>query len=58
MRINKYLAEHGIASRRHADAMIEAGRVYINGEKALLGANVEAEDEVTVDGKVLFLLTV
>lgn len=49
MRINKFLADKGIASRRHADAMIEAGRVKINGVVATLGASVEDKDEVTVD---------
>lgn len=51
MRINKYLAEHGIASRRHADDMIAAGRVKINGAVALLGADVNEEDVVFVDEK-------
>lgn len=51
MRINKYLAEHGIASRRHADDMIAAGRVKINGAVALLGADVTEEDVVFVDEK-------
>ena len=50
MRINKFLADKGIASRRHADEMIEAGRVTINGIVATLGAGVEEGDEVTVDG--------
>lgn len=49
MRINKFLADKGIASRRHADAMIAAGRVKINGVVATLGASVEERDEVTVD---------
>lgn len=49
MRINKYLAEKGIASRRHADEMIVAGRVKINGVVATLGANVEEKDIVLVD---------
>ena len=49
MRINKFLAEKGIASRRHADEMISAGRVLINGIIATLGASVEEDDEVTVD---------
>ena len=53
MRINKFLAEKGVASRRHADEMISAGRVTINGVTATLGANVEEEDEVAVDGVVL-----
>ena len=49
MRINKYLADKGIASRRRADAMIEDGRVKINEEIATLGANVEEGDIVSVD---------
>ena len=53
MRINKFLADKGIASRRHADEMIVAGRVTINGIVATLGANVEEGDEVAVDGVVL-----
>ena len=53
MRINKFLAEKGVASRRHADEMIAAGRVQINGAVATLGANVEETDEVLVDGVLL-----
>ena len=53
MRINKFLADKGIASRRHADEMIAAGRVTINGIVATLGASVEDGDEVAVDGIVL-----
>ena len=53
MRINKFLAEKGIASRRHADAMIQACRVTINGELATLGADVAEGDEVAVDGRIL-----
>ena len=51
MRINKFLADKGIASRRHADEMISAGRVKINGVIATLGASVEETDEVTLDGQ-------
>ena len=50
MRINKFLADKGIASRRHADEMIAAGRITINGVVATLGANVEEGDEVAMDG--------
>ena len=50
MRINKFLSEAGITSRRGADKWIEAGRVVINGELAELGSKVEAEDLVEVDG--------
>lgn len=53
MRINKYLAEHGIASRRRADDIIESGRVFINGNLASLGSNVEDGDEVVVDGQTI-----
>lgn len=53
MRINKFLAEKGIASRRHADEMVEAGRVTVNGKTATLGMNVEEEDVVELDGNVL-----
>ncbi len=53
MRINKFLADKGIASRRHADKMIEEGRVKVNGILATLGANVEEDDVVEVDGQIL-----
>lgn len=51
MRINKFLAENGIASRRHADEMVSAGRIKINGQTALLGADVQDGDEVLFDDK-------
>ena len=51
MRINKFLAETGIVSRRGADKWIEEGRVTINGEQATVGSKVEDGDAVCVDGK-------
>lgn len=51
IRINKYISETGICSRREADKWIEAGRVTINGKKAELGSQAEAEDDVKVDGR-------
>ena len=51
MRINKFISETGVCSRREADAWIEAGRVAINGERAALGSKVEVGDHVTVDGE-------
>lgn len=51
MRINKYLAEQKIASRREADALIEAGKVLVNGQKAQLGQQVNERDEVEIIGK-------
>ena len=51
MRINKFLSEAGIVSRRGADKWIEAGRVVINGQLAELGSQVQDGDDVEVDGK-------
>lgn len=53
MRINKYLAESGIASRRAADKMIENGEVKINGRICSVGAEVSEGDNVTVNGKTV-----
>jgi 23S rRNA pseudouridine2604 synthase len=51
MRLNKYISETGICSRREADGWIEAGRVTINGQPALLGTQVGEGDVVCVDGR-------
>lgn len=48
MRINKYLALQGIASRREADELIAARKVTINGETAVMGQQVQDGDEVAV----------
>ena len=54
MRINKYLAESGVCSRRAADRLIEEGVVKINGKICGLGAEVdEGNDRVTVNGKTV-----
>ena len=50
MRLNKYLAETGACSRRESDEWIEAGRVTVNGARAVLGTQVNDGDEVRVDG--------
>ena len=51
MRLNKYISETGICSRREADAWIEAGRVSINGQPATLGTKVNETDQVCIDGR-------
>ncbi|TXK83861.1 23S rRNA pseudouridine(2604) synthase RluF [Paenibacillus sp. N3.4] len=51
MRINKFISETGVCSRREADKWIEAKRVTINGEAAGLGSVVGPGDEVRVDGR-------
>ncbi len=53
MRINKFLAEQGIASRRGADEIIHQGRVTVNGKSAVLGTEVGENDVVMLDGKIL-----
>ena len=53
MRINKYLSERGLCSRREADSWVEGGRVSINGVVATLGTRVQADDAVRVDGRVV-----
>jgi len=53
MRLNKWLAECGIASRRHADQLISEGAVLVNGKKVYeLGTRVQPNtDRITVNGK-------
>ncbi len=52
MRIQRALARAGVASRRHAEVLIAAGRVRVNGSVARTGQIVDpAHDEIVVDGK-------
>jgi 23S rRNA pseudouridine2604 synthase len=53
VRLNKYISETGICSRREADKWIEAGRVTCNGQPAALGTLVRAGDEIRVDGELI-----
>ncbi len=57
MRLNKFLAEAGIASRRGSDEIIRAGRVTVNGNKPEeMGVLVDPEsDEVKLDGRMVIL---
>lgn len=50
IRLNKYLSEAGICSRREADRLIEEGRVYVDGEKATMGMKVLPGQKVVCDG--------
>ena len=51
MRINKYLSESGLCSRREADRLIAEGRVSVKGRPAQAGMQVEPGDKILVDGK-------
>lgn len=53
LRINKFISEKGVCSRREADKLVEEGRVFINGIKAATGSKVYPGDEVKLDGKLL-----
>ena len=53
MRINKFLAEQGIGSRRACDEIVAEGRVSVNGKTAKAGDDVTGEDVVSLDGKIL-----
>lgn len=53
VRLNKYLAECGVCSRRDADKLIDAGCVTVNGISANCGQKVCPTDKVAVNGKVL-----
>ena len=52
IRIQKYIADCGIASRRSAEALVEAGKVTVNGLRAVVGQKiVPGYDEVIINGK-------
>ena len=51
VRLNKYLAESGLCSRRDADRLIEEGRVQVNGRMPSAGMKVNDLDKITVDEK-------
>ncbi len=53
IRLNKFLADSGVCSRREADKLIEAGKVSVNGIVAPVGCKVSEEDTVQINGKVL-----
>ena len=53
MRINKFLAEQGVSSRRGADELVASGRVLLNGKQAQPGDDVGEGDTVMLDGKIL-----
>lgn len=52
-RLNKFISETGITSRREADRLIEAGAVKVNGRRAEMGMRVTGADHITVRGKPL-----
>ena len=54
IRLNKYIADAGVTSRRGADSLIEAGRVKVNGKRITeLGFKVDQKSKVEVDGETI-----
>lgn len=53
LRLNKYISDSGLCSRRIADNYIEKGRVFINGRKAVIGDKVSPKDIVKVNGQII-----
>lgn len=53
VRLNKYISESGVCSRREADRYIEQGNVLINGKRAKVGQQVTAGDKVMVNGQTI-----
>ncbi|MBL1378621.1 23S rRNA pseudouridine(2604) synthase RluF [Zobellella iuensis] len=52
-RLNKFISETGICSRREADRLIEQGQVAVNGQVAGMGVKVTPADKITINGKPL-----
>ena len=57
MRLNKFIADAGICSRRKADEMIKEGRVTVNKKEAIIGMEITPGDTVRVDGERIRLNT-
>lgn len=53
MRIQKYIAETGLCSRRKAEEYVRDGKITVNGKIAVIGQNVEENDVIRYNGKLL-----
>jgi len=53
IRLNKFISQTGYCSRRQADALIDAGKVKVNGKKPELGLKVSYKDEIIVEGTLI-----
>ena len=51
IRLNKFISDSGVCSRREADKFIETGKVFVNGQKAKIGDQVSARDKVMLNGQ-------
>ena len=53
IRLNKYLSEQGVCSRREADRLMEAGKVTVDGHVAAMGEKVTGQETILCNGKVI-----
>ena len=53
IRLNKFISDSGICSRREADKFIEQGHVFVNGKRAEVGTQVSKHDKVTLNGNLI-----
>lgn len=53
IRLNKFISDSGVCSRREADKQIEQGHVFVNGKRATLGDHVSTKDKVTLNGNLI-----
>lgn len=53
IRLNKYLSDAGLCSRREADRIIEKGEIYVDDKKAIMGQRINEKNIVTYKGKVI-----
>ena len=54
-RIQKYLANQGVGSRRQIDALLQQGRINVNGKVANPGDQIDGREKIAIDGKLLRL---
>jgi 23S rRNA pseudouridine2605 synthase len=54
-RIQKFLANQGIGSRRQIDSMLQEGRINVNGKPAKPGDQIDGREKIAIDGKLLRL---
>ena len=50
IRINKFIGQFGVTSRREADKLINVDRIIVNGQKAVMGQKVKPKDRIEIDG--------
>lgn len=53
IRLNKYISDSGVCSRRQADKLIEEGKILVDGEVATMGTKVSEKNKVTYNGKII-----